>query len=369
MRLVLTLVCGACAVVMATLSVAAATRADDSLASACKENYAYAGAQGSATTHGIKATIRTLDKPGVKEGHVAAWMGVGGPGQGPNDTTEWIQAGYASMKGGWSQIYYEVTTPDAATRYHTVKAALSPSEQHELAVVETKRDTWTVLLDGQPVSPPTLLKGSHGRFPPQVLGETWNAGSGQCNHYGYGFSKIRIAKKLGGSWAVPTAGYVFRDSHNKAVKTSNDSFTARSTSALHVASPKGPPLLGPLASELAGRPFTAACVKQTVPVREQPYGQLLFSKSLCETLLGYALAEPHAPTPDGRAGTAVATAALDYLRGVGRAAGVDPEHLDCRTIAWIAKALHTLGATPQQAANFRAALVRRLGPLPDCSSG
>lgn len=368
MRLALTLICVGCAVVVATLSVPAATRADDSLALGCK-NYAYAGAQDSKVRYGVRASIRTISNPGVQQGHVAAWLGVGGPGRGPNGTTEWLQAGYAAMNGGWAQIYYEVTTPEAPTRYHTVKASLAPGEQHELAVVETKRDTWTVFLDRQPVSPPILLRGSHGRFSPQVVGETWNAGTSVCNHYGYAFTKIRMAKKVGGSWVLPKAGYVFRDNENQAVKTSNDSFTARSTSSLHAPSPKGPPLLGPLASELAGRPFTAACVEQDTPVRENPRGHLLFSRRLCEILLGYALAQPHAPTPDGRAGTVVASAALGFLRGVGQVAGVDPAHLDCRTVAWIFKALHTLGATPRQALNFRAALIAKLGPLPDCSPG
>src|SRR3989442_10914697 len=44
--------------------------------------YAYAGAQEARVAHGIQANVVALTRPRVGRGHVAAWVGVGGPGQG-----------------------------------------------------------------------------------------------------------------------------------------------------------------------------------------------------------------------------------------------------------------------------------------------
>ena len=47
--------------------------------------------------------------PSVEAGHVAGWVGVGGPGQGVNGEDAWIQAGIASMEGTDPMIYAEIT--------------------------------------------------------------------------------------------------------------------------------------------------------------------------------------------------------------------------------------------------------------------
>src|SRR5512132_3277554 len=46
--------------------------------------YAYAGNQASYRGHGVRATITMTREPSVEAGHVAGWVGVGGPGQGEN---------------------------------------------------------------------------------------------------------------------------------------------------------------------------------------------------------------------------------------------------------------------------------------------
>src|SRR6476661_8906671 len=72
------------------------------------DGYAYAGHQATYRGHGVRATITTLRQPRVQAGHVAGWVGVGGPGQGVNGEDAWIQAGIASMPGMDAFIYTEI---------------------------------------------------------------------------------------------------------------------------------------------------------------------------------------------------------------------------------------------------------------------
>jgi hypothetical protein len=52
-------------------------------ATACgPSGYAYAGLQPAQVGYGISAVLTSLAAPAVESGHVAGWIGVGGPGQG-----------------------------------------------------------------------------------------------------------------------------------------------------------------------------------------------------------------------------------------------------------------------------------------------
>jgi hypothetical protein len=366
MRSAIGLFCGACALAAALLAAgsASAIRVDAFRAfsggAACTATYDYAGAQDVRPRSGVRAKLRAVTQPRVAAGHVAGWLGVGGPGQGPNRSTVWLQAGYSAMMDWPQQIYYEVTLPKQGTRYRTIKAALSPGETHVRAVLEVKgtRGRWQVMLDGKAASPVITLPGSHARFAPQVLAETWNAGTRSCNHYSYSFKEIRMARAPGGSWTLPKAGYVWRNRQNQAVKTARDSFVARSVNARRIDPRNVPPMLGPLASRLTGKRLTAECARQAVPVRERPIAHLILSRTVCELLLGYAIAQPHVPPADTQPGFAVASTALGFLRGVARAARVSAAGVDCRAVGWFFSTLHVLGATPRQALALRDVLLR-----------
>ena len=328
-------------------------------ASGCKKNYAYSGLQEAKPRSGMRARLTSLGAPGVKVGHVAGWIGVGGAGAGPKGEDEWLQIGYSGFDDGHAEIYYEVAAPGKPPTYHTVKAKLSPTENHLISVLEVgdKKGSWRVWMDGKAVSPVISLPNSHGRFAPQAIGETWNAGTTTCNHYGYGFHDVQVATAPGGAWAAGVKGYVWTDSENTTKKVKNASFEARSVASTAPAD-DGPPLLGALASRLAGRPLTVRCVSQEVPVREQPAGNLLLSRTVCERLLGYALAEPAAPRADSAAGVAVVLTALGFLRGVVRADHVSVGQLDCRAVGGLRRAFRALGATTDQTLALRSALLR-----------
>jgi hypothetical protein len=283
-------------------------------ADGCERDYDYSGVQNATASSGIRAYLRTVKRPDVKAGHVAGWVGVGGPGLGPNKTDEWVQVGYSAFPTGETQVYYEVAQPDKPPTYHTVVASLPPNAKNQLSVLELggKPGSWQVLLNDKAVSPVISLPESHGRFAPQALGETWNAGTTKCNVYGYGFGDVQVASKPGGSWVPAKAGYKWNNAQQQSVKTATGSFTARSIASASVAGARRePPLLGHghLASELIGHKVDTQCVPQSRQARFET-NTLFLSSHTCAVLLGYAIAQPRAP----KAGTApafqVATTAL-----------------------------------------------------------
>src|SRR5215475_11593737 len=84
----------------ATISPAvAAERQCGSSMPAADGHYGYAGHEANAVAAGVRATITPLVEPQLVTGHVAAWVGIGGPRNGPNGSDEWLQAGIASVDG------------------------------------------------------------------------------------------------------------------------------------------------------------------------------------------------------------------------------------------------------------------------------
>src|SRR6266540_2948689 len=83
----------ACALVAASAGVVVAlcAPAGSARAAGCgPRGYAYAGLELPEARHGIGAALASVARPVVERGHVAGWVGVGGPGQGPNGTDEWL---------------------------------------------------------------------------------------------------------------------------------------------------------------------------------------------------------------------------------------------------------------------------------------
>jgi hypothetical protein len=83
--------------------------------------YSYAGFASAKRAHGVRADLTAVREPSVVNGHVAAWVGVGGVGEGPNGSDSWLQVGVSSIAGlGESGLYYEVTRPGEAPRSRLV---------------------------------------------------------------------------------------------------------------------------------------------------------------------------------------------------------------------------------------------------------
>jgi hypothetical protein len=199
-----------------TASVAAVALGGAARALACgnRTGYSYAGVGAAAPAHGISAIISPLNAFDVLNGHVAGWVGVGGPGEGPNGSNEWLQVGYSgfpSVTG--SDIYYEVAEPGRYPAYHQVAAALPVGTVSKVTVLEmhNRPDWWRVWLNHKPVSAPIRLPESHDRWSPIATAESWDGGTGgSCNTFLYRFRHVSVARAAGGGWQQLTGGYPIR---------------------------------------------------------------------------------------------------------------------------------------------------------------
>jgi hypothetical protein len=214
-------------------ALAALSLAGASNAFACgTAGYSYAGISSRTAVYGVSTDLTALAAPSVRNGHVAAWVGVGGPGQGPHGSTEWIQVGYAGFPGlALSSLYYEVTLPGHAPTFHEVSTDIHPGEHHRLAVLEVAHHNgwWQVSVDGKPVSPAYHLPGSHGAWRAIATAENWGGGLNACNLYSYRFDHVSVAHTAGGPWKLIDAVYPMHQGNNRFQPISANSFTAHTT--------------------------------------------------------------------------------------------------------------------------------------------
>jgi hypothetical protein len=175
--------------------------------------YAYAGFQSVRVSSGVRATVTPLRAATVSAGHAAGWIGVGGPGQGPHGETMWIQTGVTALPQTPAMVYAEITRPGQEPVFVLLRENVQVGESHRLAVLEMNRrpGVWRIWLDGQPVTNPIVLPGSHKRWEPIVTAESWNGGVATCNTFGFRFEQVGVARAPGGSWRMFQPGYTFRD--------------------------------------------------------------------------------------------------------------------------------------------------------------
>jgi hypothetical protein len=197
--------------VTAAFAGAAFSGAAGALACGNSTGYSYAGVGAAAPAHGISAIISPLNAFDILNGHVAGWVGVGGPGEGPGGTNEWLQIGYSGFPGvAGSDIYYEVAQPGHVPTYHQVAAALPVGTVSKVAVLEmhNRPDWWRVWLNHKAVSAPIHLSQSHERWSPIATAESWDGGTGgTCNTFLYRFRHVAIANSSGGHWHQLTGGF------------------------------------------------------------------------------------------------------------------------------------------------------------------
>lgn len=203
-------------------------------AATCGEGtYAYAGIGGRTPASGVSATIAPTAVPSVRDGHVDGWVGVGGPGLGPNGADEWIQVGLTSVPNeSLNTIYYEVVRPGHGDVTRELSRSVHVGEQHKFQVLEVagRPNWWRVWLDGAPASAAIFLPASHDRWTAQAVGESWaGRSSGTCNAYGYAFSNVRAASAVQGLVWSPFRGIQrFQDANYVLVRRSASSFLAQS---------------------------------------------------------------------------------------------------------------------------------------------
>jgi hypothetical protein len=206
----------------ATAAAACAFTAPAQASGICGEGtYAYAGFDSRSATSGVSATIDQAGPLQVVKGHVAGWVGVVDP-----NSAAWLQVGLSALPSDTtSGIYYEVAFPGHAPVYHQLRTGVGAGEPHRFAVLEVRNrpNWWRVWLDGKPATAPLHLRGSHGRWTSQVLGESWaGMASGACNRYSYSFSGVSLLASAGGR--LPS----FADPNYVLLRRSSSSFVASS---------------------------------------------------------------------------------------------------------------------------------------------
>jgi hypothetical protein len=198
----------------APLAAACVVAAPASAQSACGwSGYSYAGIRASAPANGIAARLTAVRAPNVQNGHVAAWVGVGGSGMGPGGRDEWLQVGLSAFPGGPSELYYEVTQPGFDAKYVRVLKSVSPGTSHRVAILEItgRPDVWRVWVDGNAASKALYLPGSHDKWAPVATTETWDGGVPSCNAFAYRFDGVRVATRTGGGWQKLVGGQWLQD--------------------------------------------------------------------------------------------------------------------------------------------------------------
>jgi hypothetical protein len=206
-----------------------------------KDGYTYAGHQAVGAAHGVRATIAQIREPEVAAGHVAGWVGVGGPGQGPNGTDEWLQVGLATVPDSTSFLYAEITRPGASPSFKLLEQGISVGESRRVAVLEMsgRPGWWRIWVDGDPVTNPVFLRGSSLRWSPIATAESWNGGQAACNQFAFRFERVSVSHGLGGSWQAFQPGYRFLDS-GYSVRTLAAGSSAREPLARSLSEDSGP---------------------------------------------------------------------------------------------------------------------------------
>ena len=212
-RLLLVIVVGLLSVVALLGAGTSATAGRACLAGVRDDGYSYAGHQAAYRGHGVRATLRLTREPKVGAGHVAGWVGVGGPGQGATGGDAWIQAGIAALPHLGTVLYVEIVREAAERELVLVDDSVRTGRGYRIAVVEVAGlpGWWQVLVDGKPVMERVHMDGSSGRWAPIVTAESWNGGTRTCNAFGFRFERVSVARGPSGAWRPFVSGHRFLD--------------------------------------------------------------------------------------------------------------------------------------------------------------
>ncbi len=131
----------------------------------------------------------------VAAGHVAAWVGVGGPGQGANGEDAWLQVGIASVEGTAPYLYAEVVRDGRQPQLMLLDQDLRIGVSRRVAVLETaeRPGSWRVWVDGSPVTKPIHLRESSGRWAPIATAESFDGGESGCNRFAFRFERVSVS--------------------------------------------------------------------------------------------------------------------------------------------------------------------------------
>jgi hypothetical protein len=193
--------------------------------------YSYAGLVGTKGALGVAGTVTALQAPTVQQGHVAAWVGVGGPHDASDGTAEWLQVGLNSGRGSANYLYYEYVRPGIPVTYVVIAANVPIGQPVRVAVLKCAvgHDLWRVWVNGRAVSDPISLPASTGRLTPVATAENYDGWTpGVVNTFSYSFGGVRIASAAGGVWRPFAANQPRQDDGVRLIPGMSGSFVATS---------------------------------------------------------------------------------------------------------------------------------------------
>src|SRR5262245_20498504 len=176
------------AAVVALVAAAASSPARPASKGCGPPGYAYAGLASQRNAFGVAGTVSATTNPLVQRGHVAGWVGVGAPGEGPNGSDEWLQAGLNTIAGKPGKLHSGSAQP-WGIKYVELASNVPAGRSYRIAVLEMARhaNVWRVWVNGTAASRPIWLPQSHGRLTPMAIAESWDGGAPACNRYAYRF--------------------------------------------------------------------------------------------------------------------------------------------------------------------------------------
>ena len=180
--------------------------------------YSYAGHQATHQGHGARAIITLTREAYVASGgQVAGWVGLGGPGQGPNGEDAWIQVGIAVIEQTKPFLYAEITRGGRYPKLLVLEEDIRVDRSLSVAVLEMagRPGWWRVWVDGDPVTKPIKIRGSSGRWAPIATAESYNGGQVACNRFMFRFERVSVSHGPGGAWQTFESGHRFLDGSNK----------------------------------------------------------------------------------------------------------------------------------------------------------
>lgn len=215
---------------LAGATIATAAHAGAGSAFSCGPNgYVYAGVASLSPAFGVRAVVTAVMAARVRSGHIAGWVGVGGPGAGPHGADEWLQVGLSAFPNQAEYSLYYESMGAGGPAYHQLAASVPVGQRVDVAVLELRGrpNWWRVWVDGRAQSRPIFLPGSDHRFAPIATAESWDGGSatGCTNSFLFRFHHVRRADARGGGWQRLDSSSTIK-SPRLTVRRARDSFLA-----------------------------------------------------------------------------------------------------------------------------------------------
>jgi hypothetical protein len=173
-----------------------------------------------------------MTQPGIRDGLVAAWVGVGGPGEGADHKDAWIQVGLVTNELNVTHLYFEVNRPGAPIRYTELVPDVPVGLRYRFGVVEiaSRPGWWQVWLNGAPASAAFRLPGSSGRWRPTATVEEWVNGDSACNNFAYRFEHVAVEAAPALDWTSLLVGERFEAPGFRMLRATTSTFLVTSSS-------------------------------------------------------------------------------------------------------------------------------------------